>query len=317
MSQRVIDAYKAKQGSQRQLAERFKVSLSFVQRLIRQYRNTGQVTPLAHSGGAIAYGRATLNAKIKVGELLIVERLVDEQPDAILRELCERLATQSGINVSVPTMHRAVQRLELTTKKKHCMPVNMRSPRVKAMRFEYRDWVLGIDPNNLVFVDESGVKLGMTRLYGRAKSGERLYDSCPRNRGQNISLIGALSCDGLIATMSILGSVNTNVFVTYVRHVLAPQLWAGAIVVMDNLSVHTAAVIRDLIEAVGARLVFLPPYSPDLSPRELCWSKLKQYLRAVKARTTETLNQALTEIISEQISCDDALGWFAHCGLFM
>lgn len=148
------------------------------------------------------------------------------------------------------------------------------------MRFEYRDWVLSVDPHNLVFVDESGLNLGMTRLYGRAERGERLYDSCPRNRGKNISLIGALSLDGLIATMSIPGSVNTDVFVTYVQQILAPQLWTGAVVVMDNLSVHQAQAIRDVIEAVGARVVFLPPYSPDLSPIELCWSKLKQCLRA-------------------------------------
>lgn len=114
------------------------------------------------------------------------------------------------------------------------------------MRFEYRDWVLGIDPHNLARVDESGLKLGMTRLYGRATRGERLYDSSPGNRGQNISLIGALSLDGLIAKMSISGSVNTDVFVTYVREVLVPQLWAGAIVVIDNLSVHTATVIFGL-----------------------------------------------------------------------
>ncbi|NES80351.1 MAG: IS630 family transposase [Moorea sp. SIO2B7] len=136
------------------------------------------------------------------------------------------------------------------------------------MRFEYREWVLGIDPHNLIFVDESGVNLGMTRLYGKAKKGERLYDSCPGNRGQNISLIGALSLNGLIATMSIPGSVNSEIFITYVQKVLAPQLWVGAIVVMDNLSVHQAKKIRELIESAGAKLVFLPPYSPDLSPIE-------------------------------------------------
>lgn len=92
-----------------------------------------------------------------------------------------------------------------------------------------------------VFVDESGINLGMTRLNGRAVCGERLYDCCPKNRGQNISLIGGLSLDGLIATMSIPGSVNTNVFLTYVQEVLAPQLWAGAIVIMDNLSVPERA----------------------------------------------------------------------------
>lgn len=185
------------------------------------------------------------------------------------------------------------------------------------MRFEYRDWVLGVDPHNLVFIDESGLNFGMTRLYGRAKSGERLHDSCPRNRGKNISLIGALSLEGLIATMSISGSVNTEVFVTYIREVLVPQLWAGAFVVMDNLPVHQAQVIQDLIASIGARVVFLPPYSPDLSPIELCWSKLKQCLRAAKARTQEELNHVLTRIVTEQISDDDTWGWFAHCGLFI
>jgi transposase len=96
-----------------------------------------------------------------------------------------------------------------------------------------------------------------------------------------------------------------------------PQLWVGALVVMDNLPVHHAMVVREAIEAVGAKVVFLPPYSPDLSPIELCWSKLKQLLRSAKARTREALDQALTQIINECISEDDVLGWFAHCGLFI
>jgi transposase len=185
------------------------------------------------------------------------------------------------------------------------------------MRFDYRDWVLGIEPHNLVFVDESGIHLGMTRLRGRAKSGERLSDCCPRNRGSNISLIGALSLDGLIATMTVPGSVNTDIFVSYVQEILAPALWSGAFVIMDNLSVHKAHRIQEIIASVGATVIFLPPYSPDLSPIELCWSKLKQCLRTAKARTTTALHQALTNIINQHISSDDAVGWFEHCGLFI
>ena len=158
----------------------------------------------------------------------------------------------------------------------------------------------------------------MTRLYGRAPLGERLYDTeVPNDQGKNISLIGGMSIDGLIASMSIVGSVNTDVFLFYIQEILIPQLWTGAIIVMDNLPVHHASVIQTAIEAVGAKVVFLPPYSPDLSPIELCWAKLKQRLRSAKARTTEALDQALTQIIDEYISADDALGWFAHCGLFI
>ena len=130
-------------------------------------------------------------------------------------------------------------------------------------------------------------------------------------------MIGALSLDILIATMSLPGSVNTEVFIAYVREVLAPQLWRGAFVIMDNLPVHKAQRIQEIIETVGAKVIFLPPYSPDLSPIELCWSKLKQCLRSAKARTVEAINHALTKFINQQISSDDAFGWFEHCGLFI
>jgi transposase len=177
---------------------------------------------------------------------------------------------------------------------------------------------LTVDPRNLVFIDETGSHLGMTRLYGRAPVGERVYDGeSPGDSGKNISLIGGMSLDGLIAAFTIVGSVNTQVFLFYIQEILIPQLWTGAIVVMDNLPVHHASVVREAIEAAGAKVVFLPPYSPDLSPIELCWSKLKQLLRSAKARTQEALDQALTQIINECISADHALDWFAHCGLFI
>jgi len=208
--------------------------------------------------------------------------------------------------------------LKLSVKKKTLIAAEQDTPRVKDLRFAYRLWSFTIDPRNLVFIDETGIHLGMTRLYGRAPIGERLYDSeVPGDRGKNISLIGGMSIDGLIATFSIGGSVNTDVFLFYIQEILIPQLWVGAIIVMDNLPVHHASVVREAIAAVGAKVVFLPPYSPDLSPIELCWSKLKQHLRSTKARTSEAVEQALTKIINDCICADDALGWFAHCGLFI
>lgn len=111
-----------------------------------------------------------------------------------------------------------------------------------------------------MFVDETGMHLGLTRLYGRAPLGERLYDpESPGNRGQNISLTGGMSIDGLIATMSVALRVNTDVFLFYVQQILIPQLWVRAVVLMDNLPVHHAQVVTEAIEAVGAKLVFLPP----------------------------------------------------------
>jgi transposase len=116
--------------------------------------------------------------------------------------------------------------------------------------------------------------------------------------------------------MTVPGSTNTEVFLTYVTNILVPQLWQGAIVVMDNLKVHHAKSIRLAIESVGASIKFLPPYSPDLSPIELCWSKLKQFLRSIEARTRIALDRAMTEAIN-YITEDDIFGWFSHCGLFI
>ena len=161
---------------------------------------------------------------------------------------------------------------QVKRQKKPLIASEQESQRVKDLRFAHRLWIT-IDPRNLVFIDETGIHLGLTRLYGRAPIGERLYDSeSPGDSGQNISLIGGMSIDGLIASMSIVGSVNTDVFLFYIQEILIPQLWVGAIIVMDNLPVHHASVVREAIESVGAKVVFLPPYSPDLSPIELCWS---------------------------------------------
>ena len=168
---------------------------------------------------------------------------------------------------------------------------------------------------NLVFVDEAGINLSMSRLFARSVNGERAVGSIPGNKGGNVSLIGALNLDGLIASMTVPGSTNTDVFLTYVTQVLLPQLWKGAIVVMDNLKVHHAERVRVAIESVGAKVKFLPPYSPDLSPIELCWSKLKQFLPSCEARTPESLDKAMAEAVN-YVTEDHAFAWFNHCGLF-
>ena len=187
---------------------------------------------------------------------------------------------------------------------------------MQELRHEYRRWLDKIDVRNLVFVDEAGLNLSMSRLFARAVEGERAIGSIPGTKGGNVSLIGALNLDGLVAAMTVPGSSNTEVFLTYVTQVLAPQLWKGVIVVMDNLRVHHAESVRAAIESVGAKVKFLPPYSPDLSLIELCWSKLKQFLRSCEARTPESLNQAMALAVN-YITEEDAFGWFNHCGLFI
>ncbi|MGK7922678.1 MAG: transposase [Trichodesmium sp.] len=138
-----------------------------------------------------------------------------------------------------------------------------------------------------------------TRLYGRGKVGERVVSNPPRNKGKNTSVLGGLSLDGLIASTTVIGSTNKNVFETYIKQILVPQLWPGAIVLMDNLSIHKGSRIQELISSTGAKLMFLPAYSPDLSPIELCWSKFKEFLRSRQARTHEQLDQVISEALVE------------------
>ncbi len=183
------------------------------------------------------------------------------------------------------------------------------------MRYEFRHWLDTIDVKNLVFIDETGINLALTRLYGRGEEGERVYSERPRNKGENITLIGAMSEEGLIATMTFPGSLNTASFLVFLAQILIPKLWRGAIVIMDNLPIHYAEVAIALIESVGAKVKFLPPYSPDLSPIELCWSKLKPTLRSAKAYTSDALDQAITVAVNA-ITDENALNWFHHCGLF-
>jgi transposase len=184
---------------------------------------------------------------------------------------------------------------------------------VQAARHAYAAEAVEFDLRRLKFVDESGVNIAMTRLYGRAPRGERVVGSAPQNYGENVTMLGALSATGLEALMTVDGATDGEVFTTFVREVLAPVLREGDIVVLDNLGAHRSAAARGAVEARGARLVFLPPYSPDMNPIERCWSKIKTALRAAKARTREALEQAIKQAIAT-VSESDARAWFKHCG---
>ena len=164
-----------------------------------------------------------------------------------------------------------------------------------------------------MFVDESGVNRAMTRLYARSPRGTRAFGLAPRNWGENVTILGALTLRGPLEAMCINGATSGPVFLTYLDKVLLPQLWPGAVVVMDNLSAHKVRAVREKIEAAGARLLYLSPYSPDFNPIEPSWSKLKSHLRKVAARTTAALDKAIAEGL-RLISAQDAHGYFAHCG---
>ena len=153
----------------------------------------------------------------------------------------------------------------------------------------------------------------MTRAWGRAPRGQRIPEATPQGHWQVLTTLGALSLRGLEAVMTVESATDGDVFRTFLEQVLCPKLQAGDVVVMDNLSAHKVKGVGELIAACGAQLLYLPPYSPDFNPIEKAWSKLKQLLRAAKARTAEALDQAITEAL-KAITPENAAAWFRHCG---
>ena len=165
----------------------------------------------------------------------------------------------------------------------------------------------------LVFIDESGAKTNMTRLYGRAKNGSRAVDFAPGGHWNTTTMISSVRLDGSTVPMVVNGATNKEVFMVYVEKFLLPSLSKGDVVILDNLSAHKGKEIRELIESVGAELWYLPPYSPDLNPIENMWSKVKAILRKLKARTEEELILAIAKAL-ERVTPQDVMGWFKSCG---
>jgi transposase len=170
-----------------------------------------------------------------------------------------------------------------------------------------------LDAGRLVVVDEMGSNPALTPPYARAPKGQRAYGTVPRNHGKNTTLVAALTPAGIGPALTLQGAVDTPAFVAYVREILGPALRPGQIVVLDNLSCHTDPQVRQLVEERGAQVLYLPAYSPDLSPIENAFAKIKQYLRRIGARTTEALYAALAQAL-DRISAQDAQNFFRHCG---
>ena len=165
---------------------------------------------------------------------------------------------------------------------------------------------------DLIFIDEAGVNLAMVRLYARSLKGSRAKGEKPNKRGKNVSVIGALSVNEIIASVNLIGGTDALTFEAFIIRKLVPKLWKGACVVMDNCSIHLGEEVEKAIEAKGARLIYLSPYSPDFSPIENLWSKLKIILRSIKTTNYQELGKAI-EFAFNQVTLEDISNWFTHC----
>lgn len=306
---KIVTAYQNKEGSIRTLATRFSVNPSFVHDLLKRYRATGSVSPKQH------VHRGPL-PKLDEQKLEHLRALVQEHNDATLEELNTLLLQTHQIKISPTSVHRGLGKLKLTRKKKVLTALERDTERVKAMRAEYLETISVLKPEDLVFVDETGTHLGLTRLYARSLRGQRACGTVKRNRGETITTIGAVSLAGVQASFALPGGTDGAAFLVFVLQVLVPSLRPGQVVVLDNLAAHKVKGVREAIEGAGCSVVYLPPYSPELNPIEECWSKVKGSLRKVGARTREGLEEAIGEGLA-LVTQQDLRGWFSHSGYRM
>ena len=296
LRQRILETVQRREGSLRQIAGRFLVSLSFVVRLLQTYRRTGSIQPQAHRGGN--------PAKLDPEDLERLRELVRQQPDATLEELRQRL----GVACSTMTICRALKKLGLPLKKKVPRAQEQDRPDVQERRQEFCADLASVDPHRLVFVDECGANTAMTRTHGRAPVGQRVYANTP-GHWDSITLTCGLRLAGVTAALAFPGATNTDWFENYVADVLVPELQPGDVVVWDNPKPHLSDEAVEAVEEAGARVVPLPPYSPDLTPIEEMFSKVKNVVRSIAARTTGAVYAAFASGLHD-VTLEDIAGWF-------
>ena len=296
LRQRVVDTIQRGEGSVRQIASRFLVSPSFVTRRLHLHRTTGSVEPRPHGGGNPAVLGPEDEERLR--------ELIRQQPDATLEECRQQL----GLACSLMTIARALRKLGLSRKKKGLRAPEQDRPEVQEQRREFRAQLAGVDPQRLVFVDECGANTAMTRTHGRAPVGERVYATTP-GHWESITLISGMRLSGVTATLAFPGATNTDIFEAYVEQVLVPELNPDDVVIWDNLKPHQSEEAIELVEAAGAQVIPLPPWSPDLTPIEEMISKVKGALRSAAARTTETVYAAFGSALHD-VTLGNIAGWF-------
>jgi transposase len=301
LRERVAAAVERKEGSLRQLALRFCVSLSFIVRLLQLQRQTGSLQPRPHAGGQ--------PPALDDQAIERLRQLIRDQPDLILDELSQ----QVGVPCSRMAIWRTLRKLKITRKKKVLYAQEQQKPEVQQKRLDFAKEVTILSPEQLVFVDESGTTTAMARLYGRAPKGRRVVSSVP-GYWESLTLITGMRLGGVVAPWVFPGATDTIAFSTYVEEILVPQLRRRDVVIWDNLKPHQAGEVIKAVEAAGAFVLPLPPWSPDLSPLEKLLSKVKGIVRRLVPRCVPALIDALATAL-RAVCPKDVLGWFQSCGL--
>jgi transposase len=301
LRERVVEAVQSG-ASRREAAERFEISPSSAIKWLQRWRETGSVA-VKPSGGSIS------PLEKHATQLL---SLLAEQPDRTLEEVVEAMQKQRIVG-SLTAVWRFFKRHEISFKKKSLRAAEQEREDVARAR---RRWIRRqgfLDTTALVFLDETAVSTNMVRLCGRCPRGERLIGRVPQGNWQTITLVAGLRHSGMVAPLVIDGPMDGPTFVAYVDQCLAPTLARGEIVILDNLTCHKVSGVKEAIEAVGAKVMYLPQYSPDLNPIEEVFSKIKALLRKAAERTVPRLHRRIAELL-DQVSAQECSNFFEHAG---
>jgi transposase len=290
--------------SRRQAAARFDIGPATAVRWAKRVETSGSVAP-SKMGGDRRSRRIEAHAKFILAQL-------EEQPDLTILELREKIREHHGVGFGHATVWRFLARHRITRKKKTGHASEQEREDVAEAREAWFEGQLDLDPSKLVFLDETAVSTNMARRFGWAPRGERCRMSIPFG-WKTKTLVAALRWDRIDAPMTIDGALDGASFLAYVEQVLAPTLSTGETVLMDNLRTHKVAGVKEAIEAKGARLVYLPPYSPDFDPIEESFSKIKSILRRIAARTAEALDAAVGKAL-QSFTPQECMNYFASTG---
>lgn len=305
LRRRIVEAYLSGGGTYAEIAGRFGVGEATVSRLLRLAREKKTVEPKPWSGGPDPF--------IRDEDLAELRELVAQNPGGTRQDFCDAWRERKGVRMSVASMGRALARAGITRKRSKYRPTERLRPEVEDRRKSFIEELQEKDPEKLVFLDESGCNIAMTPRYGWAPRGRPAVQYKPANWGSNVTVVAAITMQGPIAHDHFEGAMNSHRFLAFIADELCPALLPGDIVIMDNLRPHHTAGVREAIEAQGADLIYLPPYSPDLNPIEPMWGVIKQWLRAMKARTLDRLF-SLVETAFDAVDSAHFPAWFAHCG---
>ncbi len=305
LRKRVVEAVFDGGMSRNAAAERFEVSIASAVRWAHRFLSTGEMSP-APTGGDRRSDRIEAHRDYLLG-------LIRRQPDITLLEIQARLIANCSERFSSSVIWRFFDRHEITFKKKTAHATEQTRPDVVKRRQDWFGAQLGLDPEKLVFIDETGASTNLARKGGRCRQGKRLRVGIPHGHYKSVTLVAGLRLSGLVAQKAFDKPMNAATFEEWVEKRLAPTLSKGDVVVMDNLSSHKGPKVEQLIEAAGAELRYLPPYSPDMNPIEKAFSKLKAFLRKIAERTVVGLMNAL-ETCAEIFKPVECLNYFSACG---